>query len=426
MIVLFVVPAPMAVTLSMTLPTVYLANMVGIQLGVIAYSWMLAAIYLGTRPRWMDRSIGLPHLYVIHGVIGIMIIILAFLHRQLSHSSGWIKRTGDWALILFIALAVWSCVFMAGWLTSRIQWLEQLKRQLEHLARHEFSVWLHRLNLIAVLLVFIHVQLISYIASQRIFMGVFDTVTILTFTLYTLEKMHLRFSSIRGRISGNRMIAPRVHEIAVTIPCQRDMDWEAGDFAFIRFPDRGDLREYHPFSVVNAPLEYQTCGAKRHNLPNVVTLFFAIREDGDFTSRMGVLPTGTAVDVLPPYGRYQRFIEEHAHDAPMIIIAGGIGITPLIAVLEYYGQRVSTFVYTARRGQLLPYTSYLQYWTKISQMRSIISERRIPPSRLRNEVIVPHAIYLIAGPMPMQRTWRKYLYSQGISADDIYSEPFSW
>ncbi|MEE8703360.1 hypothetical protein [Bifidobacterium crudilactis] len=426
MILLFIVPAPMVLMLSTTLPTLYLHNMVGIQLGVIAYSWMLAAMYLGTRPRWVDRSVGLPHVYVVHGVMGLMAITLAVLHRQLSPSSGWIKRTGDWALILFIALAVLSCVFMAGWLTSRLRWLELLKHWLEHLARHELSVWLHRLNLIAVVLVFIHVQLINYIASQRIFMAVFDTVTILVFTLYVLEKMRLHFISITGRITGTRMIAHKVHEIAVAIPRQHGMDWEAGDFAFIRFPDSDGLREYHPFSIVNAPLDHRNHGVARRNLPNAVTLFFAIREDGDFTRRMGALPPGTAVGMLPPYGRYRRFVEEHAHNAPMILIAGGIGITPLIAVLEHYGPRVSTFVYTARRGQMLPYTSYLRYWAETSHMRSIISEHRIPPSRIRNEVIVRHAIYLIAGPMPMQRMWSKYLCSQGIPADDIYAEPFSW
>jgi ferredoxin-NADP reductase len=130
--------------------------------------------------------------------------------------------------------------------------------------------------------------------------------------------------------------------------------------------------------------------------------------------------------MLPPYGRYQHFIEEHAPDAPIVIVAGGIGITPLIAVLEHYGPRVSTFVYTARRGQMLPYTSYLRYWAETSHMRSIISEHRIPPSQLEDDVLIRGAIYLIAGPMPMQRTWLRYLHSQGVSADDTYSEPFSW
>ncbi|MCI1831950.1 MAG: hypothetical protein LKI88_01755 [Bifidobacterium sp.] len=429
MTMLFVVPLPMLLTLVMTLPSIYLVNATAIELGVIAYSWMLAAVYLGTRPRWLDRGVGLPHLYVIHGTIGLLAIILAFAHKQLSHSTGLIKLTGDWSFIILLGLACWSMIFMAGWLTSRVPLLLRIKQGLERFAHHELSVWLHRINLVAVALVFIHVQLISYIASQKLFMAVFDTLTVAVFALYAFAKFGGHAATLKGRVLSNRPIAPRVHELSVRIEGNPDFTWEAGDFAFIRFPGVPGLGEYHPFSMVNAPEPSRPveASAGRHAGPHSgKTLVFAIREDGDFTRKISLIPPSTPVDVLPPYGRYQRFIEEHAAGTPIVMIAGGIGVTPLLAVFERYTARIEAFIYTARQGQLLPYASYLRTESERHGIHTMITHHRVDPNRVAGQILGKNAIYLVAGPTPLQRTWLKFLHAHGVNAEDIYCEPFSW
>lgn len=129
----------------------------GIGFGIIAYVWMLLAIYIGTKPKWLDRLIGLPAAYMLHGILSLVAIVLAFIHKNLNHSYGLVALTGNIAFILFLSLALYSIIFMAGWLTSRIPLLAKLKRQLEIVFKHEISIWLHRLNLIATFLIFIHV-----------------------------------------------------------------------------------------------------------------------------------------------------------------------------------------------------------------------------------------------------------------------------
>jgi hypothetical protein len=106
--------------------------------GVIAYVWMLLAIYIGTKPKWIDRLIGLPMAYMIHGILSLVAIILAFLHKEGSPSAGLIKLTGDYAFYLFVALAIYSLVFMAGWLTSRIRILEVIKKILRNSSNMNF------------------------------------------------------------------------------------------------------------------------------------------------------------------------------------------------------------------------------------------------------------------------------------------------
>ena len=86
--------------------------------------------------------------------------------------------------------------------------------------------------------------------------------------------------------------------------------WEAGDFAFIRFPGIRGLREYHPFSIVNVPSRN-------------ARLRFAIRGDGDFTRALPEkLTEGAAVEVLPPFGRYQRFLDERDARLPRVRAGG--------------------------------------------------------------------------------------------------------
>lgn len=62
LVVLLILPAPMMLTLSLGLPVIHLGNVPSMQMGVVAYTWMLAAVLLSTRPRWLDRRVGLPHI----------------------------------------------------------------------------------------------------------------------------------------------------------------------------------------------------------------------------------------------------------------------------------------------------------------------------------------------------------------------------
>lgn len=432
LVVLLILPAPMMLTLSLGLPVIHLGNIPSMQMGVVAYTWMLAAVLLSTRPRWLDRRVGLPHIYVIHGVIGLLAVVAALAHNLFSSSTGLVKQTGTLALILLISLACWSIVFMSGWLTSRIPLLARIRALMERVAHHELSVWLHRLNLLAVLLVFVHVQLIDYVSSIRWFMVVFDGMTILTLLLYVLGKARMRRQALRGRLVAHRMIAPRVHELTVRVEVPATMTWEAGDFAFIRFPGIRGMREYHPFSIVNAPSwdEKPTDGGDMADRPSprggtrIALWTFAIREDGDFTRGLRSVVVGSEVGLLPPFGRIQRFLEEHS-GAPIVIVSGGIGVTPMIAVAERFARRMAAVVYTAKRGELLSYSERLQRLSQRYDRPVIVQEGRLS-RRQMEDVVIPGAVYLIAGPDRMRRTWARFLKGRGVPSARMYDEPFSW
>ena len=76
----------------------------------------------------------------------------------------------------------------------------------------------------------------------------------------------------------------------------------------------------HPFSVSAAPT---TAGLR-----------FTIKELGDDSASMLRLAPGTRLVLEGPYG---VFTAEQAHGAPVVLVAGGVGISPIRALLEDCG-----------------------------------------------------------------------------------------
>jgi predicted ferric reductase len=94
-------------------------------------------------------------------------------------------------------------------------------------------------------------------------------------------------------------------------------DFRGGQFIWLTLaPNRPPFHD-HPFSIASAPAE----------LPR---LRLIVREAGDCTNRFGETKPGTRAAVDGPHGSF--FL--HGADKRVIMIAGGVGIAPLIGMLE--------------------------------------------------------------------------------------------
>lgn len=334
-VILFVVPLPLIQALAMGLPAIYSSEALAIQAGSIAYVWFLVSIYLSTRPKWLDRLIGLPSIYFIHGMLSIFGIVLAYLHKSGTGSAGLIKLTGDWSFDLFIGLMIYSLVFMAGWLTNRVKILGMLKHGLERIFKHELSVWLHRLNLVAVILVFIHVQLISYITSISAFIWLFDAYSLLVLLAYSYTKIKNAYLLPTGKLIEKKEIAPNFFEYKIQMAHPQRLTIKPGDYIFINFPQKDHLKELHPFSVVN---DVQHDGQ----------IVLAIRGDGDFTKQTQELTIGSQVQIDGSYGKFDDVIQQNQKDA-LVLIGGGSGIVPLLSIVQACDDRQIDLYYSTHR-----------------------------------------------------------------------------
>ncbi len=95
---------------------------------------------------------------------------------------------------------------------------------------------------------------------------------------------------------------------------------KAGQFFFWRFLTKGFWYTQHPFSLSEAP----GGGSFRITVKNL----------GDHSAKFGQIPVGTRVFAEGPFGVFtaQSRVEDKA-----LLIAGGIGITPVRALLEHMG-----------------------------------------------------------------------------------------
>jgi predicted ferric reductase len=67
-----------------------------------------------------------------------------------------------------------------------------------------------------------------------------------------------------------------------------------------------------------------------------VAIEFTIKQLGDFTSAVGEIAVGDKVWVDGPHG---AFSPDHHKSRGLVLIAGGVGITPMISVLRSLAQR---------------------------------------------------------------------------------------
>jgi ferredoxin-NADP reductase len=91
----------------------------------------------------------------------------------------------------------------------------------------------------------------------------------------------------------------------------------AGQFFNVRFLSGGGWWRPHPFSISAAP--------------NGAWLRLTIKDLGDDTRRMQSMPVGVPVFVEGPYGAFTAALIRRPR---VVMLAGGVGVTPLRAILE--------------------------------------------------------------------------------------------
>ena len=414
LIVLLTIPLPLIVTIGNGLPEIFGSRVLAINLGVFAYSWMLSAIFLSSQPKWLDRIIGLPDMYIIHGVTAIFAVIFMYLHDQLLKSSGLISLTGEWAMYIFMAVIIYSLVFMASWLTSRISILMRIKKMLEKIFKHELSMWIHRLNLVAALLAFLHVLLIPYVRSIVPFTVLVILYTVIAFGAYGHYAYNKYLNVKVGILKSIRKVDSNITEVTITTSKSILRKIEAGDFSFISFPNVKGMKEPHPFSILNIP---ERDGYVQMSIEGV----------GDFTKNLPKLEVGEKVNLTRGYGVLSSMIEKSGKNEKFVLIGGGIGVVPLLGLADKFDNKDIIFLYTVKKDKKLLYQEKFELWNERSNFKSYSQNGRFTTEQLDKYLPVGEEYnYIIAGPMVMNLVYEKMLKGKGIKKNRIFYEGFNF
>jgi predicted ferric reductase len=241
-------------------------------------------------------------------------------------------------------------------------------------------------------------------------------------TLQLLILFRIVHPLLRGYVHGLRVKevvneAPGVTSVYMT---GRHLDWlnpQAGQFFIWRFLTPGRIWEAHPFSLSAAP--------------TADTLRISAKSVGDFTKRMAEIKPGTRVIAEGPFGSVTEAVRTRDRVA---LIAGGIGITPLRAMLEemtgnvvliYRVVNESDIVFRDELEQLAERRDLKIHYV-IGDHRIAKNRRLMTPEHLRSLVpdIALREIYL-CGPPAMVEAIEGNVRATGVPGQFIHIERFA-
>ncbi|HVJ43055.1 MAG TPA: NO-inducible flavohemoprotein [Dongiaceae bacterium] len=151
---------------------------------------------------------------------------------------------------------------------------------------------------------------------------------------------------------------------------------------------------------------------------------------------------GDLIELSPPFGDFNLHLDR---DTPVVLISGGVGLTPMVSMLNHVTreqpERQVVFVHGARHRGVHALGDHLRQLTA-SHPRldtAIFYELAGPEDRpgvdyhqigrvdlgaIRDRVILPEADYYLCGPVPFMRAKLQELQSFGIPSARIHYEVF--
>jgi len=209
---------------------------------------------------------------------------------------------------------------------------------------------------------------------------------------------------------------------------------KAGQYASIRTKRSDGWSEPHPFTISGAPED--------------PFLRLTIKKEGAFTSAIPELKQGDKVKCMGPLGVFCKDIDARP---AIVMIAGGVGITPFLSVLRHFrnaqaGNAVSLFWVNRGKDDIICGDEIKAMSTELNLTvihclsrdenatgyndtaypRVVYEKGRLNPEILkRHGVSAGSAVYL-CGPPPMMESALSDLNQLGIPAEAVEREKFSW
>lgn len=304
--------------------------------GLLLVDFILLQVMLMGRARWLESVFGLDKLAKVHRFVGKWISIFLLAHPILL-VLGYQKLTGvnflqqlwDFQVSFedvwhaSISFALFLFVIVYSILMSRRKW------------DFEKWYWAHLSVYIAILLAFGHQTSVGgdFLGSGAIFQH-YPELT--WFTLYWYGVYAFVFGSLawyrickplwnfrKHQFTINRITneTPDVWSLYITGKDMPNFRYTPGQFVIIRFLAKGYYWQAHPFSL--------SC------YPNTEYIRLSIKGSGDFTRTIGQVPVGTKAYIEGPYG---TLTAQKSQTNKILMIAGGIGITPFRGILEDLGK----------------------------------------------------------------------------------------
>ncbi|MBV9953169.1 MAG: ferredoxin reductase family protein [Acidimicrobiia bacterium] len=388
--------------------------------GMLAGYGVLVLIALMARVPILERRIGADVLSRWHAAGGRAVLALALVHGAAAVLAWAQSRREN------LMLAMWHVLRLPGLMgatvgtvllvTVAVASIRAARRRLSYERWHA----LHLLTYIAIAISFTHQLAGPDLAGHRLVQIAWALLYANVFASVVRHRVltPLRNAS-RHRLRVGRVIpeAPGVVSIEMEGEHLGELAAEAGQFFRWRFLTPDHWTTAHPFSL-SAP-------------PNDHRLRLTVKALGQGSADLQRLPAGTWVVAEGPYG---AMTAERRSRPNVLLIAGGVGITPMRALFE-------TMPIDAGEDLLLLYRAASPQYVLFHGELEAIAARRgarvqyllgkdrsclTAPALLWRVPDLIHRDVYLCGPPPMADAVRDALRDAGLPQSSLHEERFAW
>ncbi len=393
--------------------------------GNISFVWLINQLFIAGRVKIIERSFGLDREYRFHALMGFVIIHAGVIHKILKELSGYSKTSqtlfGVLAVILMGLISVYSMFFLGQ---SFLTGFKPIKLFRDFMVKnlkigYRFSKIVHSLLILAVLLIALHIYFSSafYLPVKWFYISY----TILGLMVYIyFKKKSLSYGYIITEVikHANNVTSIRFFRKNGSKP-----PFVSGQFGFFRYKG-----ESHPFTISTDPSDNK--------------LMITVKSLGDYTT--SIIPNaiaGEEVGFDGPYGIFGKSV--FRKDRPVVMIAGGIGITPFFSIIKgltainsdkklYLLWGAATQSDLVRKDELddaknrlksFDYCFVLSNQSDFAGESGYINKELI--SKKIGSTLIDDPLFLLCGPPVMMNKLVKDLVSLGVKKSDIIFEKFS-
>jgi predicted ferric reductase len=398
--------------------------------GLVALAMLLLQFISSGRYEWLSGRAGIDHTMRFHQLAARALTVLVLLHPLLflmpTDAAGW----GD---VPARAARLFSAPHLAS---GVVAWVLLLVLIGLAVTRNRLGLryeWWRAGHSLAALLVAIggthHALATGFYSGAPWLSRYWWALAAFAIVLWGYLWLVKPFVLMRGahRVVSNEEIGRGIREIVLAPAAGRPLRYDAGQFAWALLGQPPLTVLDHPFSISSAP----------ESSPEVRLL---IKARGDFTGALGGLAPGARAYLDAPHGNFSL---RGRHGASLSLIAGGIGIAPVIGLLRHLcarrDPRPVSLLYGARDERQLVHAEEIRAMAAVLDLQASFFVDEPAPGwsgsvgALTREAVrrairgaPADCLAFLCGPTPMMLACARHLRGAGVPSRQIVFERFEY
>lgn len=391
--------------------------------GLAAAMLLFLQLPIAGRIKFFDRVFSLPGLYRIHQCNSFIIGLLIVIHPAL------VTLSEDRLMIPF-ETRYWPEWMGAGLFLAVLSQIVLGRWRPVFFKKYQIWLLLHRSMGPAIFaFLIIHILYVSETFEYQGFPrnAVFMT-SVVMIVLWLAVRGQRRWAKKKPFVvSGTQSVGKNARAINLKPATQTAFTYFPGQFAFFSFASNKLSSEWHPFTLASSPT--------RPDSQQII-----VRDSGDWTRGIHRVQQNDRVFLHGPFGRFSHSFVPL--DREIVMIAGGIGITPMLSMLramkDCEDQRRITLLWSSKTAGHLFFQDELNALSKTMHSFNwvpVFTVRQEPMGQFGRltldtletllEKCSRSSVIFLCGPLEMVGQIHRHLIALGFSRQSIIKELFT-